>query len=135
MNNSLRWKLVVAFVLVFLAGATTGFFGAAHFGHALFFRHAAAGSIANHLKKHLRAELKLTPQQVEKISPIVDQASRQLEAKREETGRQVRAIFEQMHASISPILTPEQRELLDQMEQKHRQMVRRHGFPPPPPPD
>ena len=30
MNKSLRWKLIVAFVLIFLAGAACGFFGAVH---------------------------------------------------------------------------------------------------------
>jgi Spy/CpxP family protein refolding chaperone len=133
MNNSLRWKLIVAFILVFLAGAATGFFSATHFGHSIFFRHAPAGSIAGHVKEHLRAELKLTPEQVAEISPIIDQATASLEAKREQTGREVRAIFEGMHARIAPLLTPEQQKRLDQMEQRHRQMMRRHGFQPPPP--
>jgi Spy/CpxP family protein refolding chaperone len=131
MTNSLRWKLILAFVLVFLAGAATGFFGAAHLG--IFFRHPASGAIAQHMKEHLRSELKLTPEQVEEISPIVDQATANLEAKREQTGREVRAIFEDMHARIAPLLTPEQRKRLEEMEQRHRQMMHHRGFQPPPP--
>jgi Spy/CpxP family protein refolding chaperone len=133
MNSSLRWKLIVAFVLVFLAGAATGFFGAAHFAPPFLFHRISSGSMAEHMKGRLRSELKLTPEQVEKVSPIIDQASANLEAKREQTGREVRAIFEEMHAKISPLLTPDQQKRLEQMEQRHRQTMRRHGFQPPPP--
>jgi hypothetical protein len=66
MNNSLRWKLILAFVLVFLAGAACGFFGAFHVHH--FFARMDSGAMAQHLKHRLRAELKLTPEQMQKIS-------------------------------------------------------------------
>jgi hypothetical protein len=136
MNTSLRWKLIVAFILVFLAGGAVGFFGAVHLGHPLFFHHGSSNSIAQHMKDHLRAELKLTPAQVEQVSPIIDQATSNLEAKREQTGREVGAIFEEMHKRISPLLSPEQQNRLEQMEQRHRQMMRHRGFQPlPPPPD
>ncbi len=136
MNRSLRWKLILAFVAVFLAGAATGFLVAGHFGPAIFFYRLHSRSIAEHMKQHLRSELKLTPEQVNQISPIVDRATSRLEAKREETGREVRAIFDQMHAQITPLLTAEQRTRLEQMEQRHRQMMRGHRFHPPlPPPD
>jgi Spy/CpxP family protein refolding chaperone len=133
MNSSLRGKLILAFVVVFLAGGAVGFFGAVHIGHPSFFHRGSSSSIAQHMTEHLRAELKLTPEQVEQISPIVDQATSNLEAKREQTGREVRAIFEEMHKRISPLLTPEQQQRLEQMEQRHRQMMHRRGFQPPPP--
>jgi hypothetical protein len=133
MSSSLRWKLVIAFLLVFLAGAASGFFGGLHRAHWMFARHRA-GSLAEHLKQHLRAELQLSPQQVDEISPIVNRASSQLEAKREQTAREVRTIFEQMHNGIAPLLTPEQRRRLEEMEQRHRRLMHRHGFVPPPPP-
>lgn len=135
MNIALRWKLIFAFVLVFLAGAATGFFGAAHIGRAGFFHRASFRSIAEHMKEHLRSGLKLTPQQMEQISPIVDQATSTLEAKREQTGREVRGLFEDMHKRISPILTAEQQKRLEQMEERHRQIMRRGDFHPPPPPE
>jgi Spy/CpxP family protein refolding chaperone len=134
MNTALRWKLVLAFVLVFLAGGAVGFFGAIHLGHPPFFHHVSSNSIAQHMKDHLQAELKLTPQQIEQISPMIDEATSNLEAKREQTGREVRVIFEEMHKRISPLLTPDQQKRLEQMEQRHRQMMHRRGFKPPPPP-
>jgi hypothetical protein len=59
MNKSLRWKLILAFVLIFLAGAACGFFGAVHM-HRAFFAHMAPDSMAQHMKERMRVELRLT---------------------------------------------------------------------------
>jgi Spy/CpxP family protein refolding chaperone len=138
MNKSLRWKLILAFVLVFLAGAACGFFGAMHRVHWIV-RHEHPGSLAEHLKRHLQWELRLTPQQVQQVSPIIDRAASQLEAKRDQTMRDVHEIFEQAHQEVQPVLSPEQRTRLEQMEKRHRHLLHQHGFmapgqPPPPPP-
>ncbi len=135
MNTSLRWKLVLAFVLVFAAGAVCGFFGVVHVHHA-FFAHMAPDSMAQHMKERLRVELKLTPDQMQKISPIVDRAASELKTTREQTMRDVHHIFEQAHGEMQPFLTPEQRAKLKDMEKRHRRLLHHHGFmPPPPPPD
>jgi Spy/CpxP family protein refolding chaperone len=133
MNSSLRWKLILAFVLVFFAGIACGFFGAFH-GARWMFGHPHHGSVAEHMKRHLRAELNLTPQQMEQISPIVDRAASELEAKREQTMREVRNIFEETHRDITPFLTAEQQRKLVELEQRHRRRLHRHGFMPPPGP-
>jgi len=137
MNKSLRWKLIVAFVLIFLAGAACGFFGAIHM-HQAFFARMAAGSMAQHMKERMRAELKLTPDQMLKISPIIDRAASQLTMAREQTMRSVHEIFNQTHREMQPLLTPEQRVKLEEMEKRHSRLLHRHGFmppgPPPPPP-
>ena len=125
MNNSLRWKLTLAFVLVFLAGAACGFFGAFHVRH--FFARMDSGSMAQHLKKRLRAELKLTPEQMQQISPVIDRAASQLKTKREQTMRDVHEIFEQAHRDMQPFLTPEQRTRLEELEKRHRHLLHRHG--------
>jgi hypothetical protein len=136
MNVALRWKLILAFVLVFLAGVACGFFGAFH-GAGRIFGRGHTGSLAEHMKRHLEWELRLNPQQVQQISPIIDRASSQLEAKREQTMRDVHEIFEQTHREMQPFLSPEQRTKLEQMERRHRHLLYRHGFMPPgpPPPD
>ena len=133
MNTSLRWKLILAFVLVFLAGLACGFLGAMHLGGRMFgFVHS--GSLAEHMKRRLEWELRLTPQQVQQISPIVDRAASQLQAKREETMRDVHEIFQQAHREMQPILTSEQRTKLEQIEQRHGRMLHHHGLMPPGPP-
>lgn len=133
MNKSLRWRLILAFVLVFLAGAVCGFFGAMHCGRFIF-AHARSGSLAEHMKRQLQWELKLTPEQVRQISPIIDRATSQLQAKSEQTMRDVRTIFEETHRQMQPFLSPEQRTKLEEIEQRHRRMLHRHRFMAPGPP-
>ena len=137
MNNSLRWKLILAFVLVFLAGGACGFFGAFHVHH--FFARMDSGAMAQHLKHRLRAELKLTPEQMQQISPIIDRAASELKTRREQTMRDVHEIFKQAHHDMQPFLTLEQRTRLEELEKRHRHLLHRHGLmapgsPPSPPP-
>jgi len=136
MNKSLRWKLILAFVLVFLAGAACGFFGAVHVHD--FFARMDPGSMAQHMKQRLRGELKLTPEQMQQISPIIDRATSQLKTKREQTMRDVHEISEQAHRDMQPFLTPDQRTKLEELEKRHRHLLHRHGLMapgPPPSPD
>lgn len=137
MNNSLRWKLILAFVLVFLAGAACGFFGAFHM-HRVFARMDPA-AMAQHMKQRLGAELKLTPEQMQQISPIIDRAASELKTKREQTMRDVHEIFVRAHRDMQPFLTPEQRARLEELERRHRHLLHLHGLmapgPPPSPED
>jgi Spy/CpxP family protein refolding chaperone len=133
MNKSLRWKLILAFVLIFLAGAACGFFGAVHM-HRVFFTHMAPDSMAQHMKERMRVELRLTPDQMQKISPIIDRAASQLKTTRDQTMRSVHEILSQTHREMQPLLTPEQRIKLEEMEKRHRRLLHRHGFIPPGPP-
>jgi Spy/CpxP family protein refolding chaperone len=130
MSTPLKWKLLVGFVLVFLAGGMTGAFFGAHF----FFAQHHRGVLGERMRQRLRAELKLTPEQVAKISPVIDDAAGQLERIRMETGRRVHETMTQMHRQMAANLTDEQRAKLERIESRHR---RWHGFrePPPPPPE
>jgi Spy/CpxP family protein refolding chaperone len=136
MNNSLRWKLILVFVLVFLAGGACGFFGAFHVHH--FFARMDPGSMAKHMKQRLRAELKLTPEQMQQISPIIDRTASELKTKREQTMHDVHEIFAQAHRDMQPFLTPEQRTRLEELEKRHRHVLHGRGLMapgPPPSPD
>src|SRR6266513_5854753 len=123
MKNSMRWKLLLSFVLVFIAGAACGFFGTVHAHY--FFARMDSGSMAQHMKQRLRAELKLTPEQMQQISPIIDRAASQLKMKREQTMRDVHEIFEQTHREMQPFLSPEQRTKLEDLEKRHRDLLHR----------
>jgi Spy/CpxP family protein refolding chaperone len=123
MNRALQWRLIAGFVLVFIAGGITGgFVGAAHARH-FFLRGPHRGFIKERMGERLQRELKLTPEQVTKISPIIDKASAQLEAIRTETAQRVHETMAQTHREMATVLTDEQREKLKQM---HRQP--RHGL-------
>ena len=127
MNGALKWKLVAGFVLVFVAGGIAGAaLGGWYTRHLLFESHHPA-RIGDRMKERLRTELRLTPEQVAKVSPIVDKTAAQLQDIRRDTGRRVHEIMTEAHKEIAANLTDEQRQKLQQIEERHRQWHHRSG--------
>jgi len=121
MNRALRWKLIAGFLLVFVAGGITGAFIGGWYAQNQFFELHHPERIAGRMKERLRTELSLSPEQVAKISPIVDKTTAQLRDIRRDTGRRVHEIVADAHQQIATQLTDEQRQKLTQMEERHRQ--------------
>jgi hypothetical protein len=124
MNTALKWKLIAGFLLVFVAGGLTGGFVAAATIRHYFFavsRHAVG---AQRMRERLKAELNLTPEQVAKISPIVDRTAAQLENIRKDTARRVHETFAGAHRQMAADLDPEQKAKLEQFRQHHHRMLR-----------
>jgi Spy/CpxP family protein refolding chaperone len=127
MNRALQWKLIAGFILVFVAGGITGaFFGGVYAQHH-FFRLHHPQLIGARMKERLRAELNLTPEQVAKISPIIDKAAVQLREIRRDTARRVHDTIGEAHRQMAVNLTDEQRQKLQQIEERHRRW-RHHRF-------
>jgi Spy/CpxP family protein refolding chaperone len=126
MNGALKRKLVAGFVLVFvaggIAGAALGGFYARHF----FFEAHRAGRLGDRMKERLRTELRLTPEQMAKVSPIVDKTAAQLRGIRRDTGRRVHEIMAEAHQEIATNLTDEQRQKLQHVEERHRRWRHHH---------
>ncbi|MFL6527841.1 MAG: hypothetical protein ACJ8LI_06575 [Chthoniobacterales bacterium] len=133
MTSALKWRIGVALALVFIAGAAVGVFGSAHHVRRIMFEHHPP-HLRGRMAEHLRRELKLTDEQFAKIRPLVERSEDQLEKIREETNQRVHETMRQGHSEISPILTPEQRAKLQEMEERHRRALH-DGGPPGPPPD
>jgi len=126
MNTALKWKLIAGFVLVFIAGGVTGgFIAAATTRHYLFSAHH--GIAAERMRNRLQSQLNLTPEQVRKISPVLDKAAAKLEDIRKDTARRVHETFAEAHRQIADDLTPEQRTKLEQLHEGHHRHL--HRFP------
>ena len=126
MNGALKWKLIAGALLVFIAGGATGVFVTMAIAHHFMAGPHQPGFAAQAMKDRLRWELRLTDDQVAKISPIIDKAGAQLDGIRGDTGKRVRETFADVHRQIAQYLTPEQQERLKQMEQRHRRWMH-HG--------
>src|SRR5215467_13979204 len=129
MNRALKWKLTAGFILAFVAGAVTGAaVGGMHARHVFFeFHHPEL--IGVKMKEQFRSELDLTPDQVARISPIIDKTAAELQKVRCDTGGRVREIWMEAHQQIAANLTDEQRQKLRQMKERHHQWRHRHGLP------
>jgi Spy/CpxP family protein refolding chaperone len=130
MNNALKWKLAFAFLLVFIAGMTTGLFGMLHLRHHLL-GPPHSGDVADRMREHFRRALDLTSEQEIKMAPIIDATSAKLEAIRIETAERVRAVMEESKREVAPYLSPEQQKKLEKLEAEHRKIMLHHRFPPP----
>jgi len=131
MNRTLQWKLIAGFILVFVAGGITGAFLGGLYARHLFFEFHRPEQIGTRMKERLRTELNLTPEQVAKISPIIDKTAVQLRDIRRETGRRVHETIAEAHRQMAANLTDEQRQKLQQIEERHRRWHHR-GFHEPP---
>ncbi|HEU0274576.1 MAG TPA: hypothetical protein VFQ83_08635 [Candidatus Udaeobacter sp.] len=127
MNGALKWKLVSGFVLVFVAGGIAGAaLGGWYTRHLLFESHRP-GRVGDRMKERLRTELRLTPEQIAKVSPIIDKTTMQLREIRRDTRRRVHKIMTQAHQEIAANLTDEQRQKLRQIEEQHRRWYHHRG--------
>jgi hypothetical protein len=120
MNRSLQWKLVAGFVLVFIAGGVTGALIGRSYMREHFFRAPHRVLLKDRMGERLRVELNLTPEQVAKISPVIDKTAAELEAIRTETAKRVHETMRRSHEEMAVTLTDEQREKLKKMEFRHR---------------
>lgn len=121
MNTALKWKLVVGFLLVFLAGAATGsFFAVRHVRHLRADFAHSHNWLAERMRSRIQAELDLTPEQVAKTAPIFDRAASALEKIRAETGERVQQIIAEANRALAPELTDAQRARLEAMEKRPR---------------
>ena len=127
MNGALKWKLIAGFVLVFVAGGIAGAALGGFYARQLFFDVHHPRRLGDRMKERLRTELSLTPEQVAKVSPIVDKAAAQLQEMRRDTGRRVHEIMAEAHKEIAVNLTDEQRQKLQQIEERHRRWRHRRG--------
>ena len=133
MSSSLKVRVAIGLALVFLAGLATGVFaGAWHAHHAFADRHE--GRMAEHMRDRLKHELNLTPDQLAKMEPILDQTAKRLQDIRIESGRRVSETLTDAHHQLSEFLNPEQKKQLQGMEQHHPHgMHFRIGHPGPEP--
>jgi hypothetical protein len=131
MNRALQWKLIAGFILVFIAGGMSGAFFAVSHSRRMFVESHDPSIMSQRMRERLRVQLKLTPDQVAKLSPIIQKTATELEQIRMETGRRVHETFLQAHREMSVHLSDEQRAKLDKIEARHR---RWHEFHRPPPP-
>jgi len=115
-----RWKIVLSFVTIFLAGALVGGALTLRFAHEHFFKPPRAGEMAEHIVTELRTELKLSPDQVAKIKPIVENSTSQAETYHREVFQRLQAIFDASDDAIKAQLTSEQVTKFEQLKARRR---------------
>lgn len=145
---------ILSVVGLFVIGILIGSLGThLYYAHRLMRPGGPPGMGGELFMDRLFARLDLTPGQRQEIERILDESHVQAESFREEMAPRVRALMEETHERVLAVLTPEQREVFEEMRRNHHQRARewflgghrpRHGHglgpgppgpPPPPPPE
>jgi Spy/CpxP family protein refolding chaperone len=121
------WKLVLLLVGIFAAGAVAGSFVTMRVGRNLIQRKMGVGpeQWGPQRLKMMTERLELTPEQQEKLSPIIQHDMQELARIRRNSFAETRRIVEQMNREIAAVLTPEQKVKFDEMNRELRERMQR----------
>ncbi len=121
MSTITKYKFLFSILLMFAAGATSGALIAwpAAKRDAIPKRPSMEHA-CDSMKHKLESRLHLTPDQIRKISPRMEQTARDLDAVHERSMVEIEGIFQRSSFDISKELTPEQQPLLVEMENERR---------------
>jgi Spy/CpxP family protein refolding chaperone len=119
------WKLVLLLSGIFVTGAVAGGVVAMRYVRHAMPRHASPEQWGPARLKRLSEQLNLTPDQEEKLRPIVRRDMEDLGRIRASSFTESKRIFERMEHDIAEVLTPEQREKFEQMNRERREHLQR----------
>lgn len=144
------WKVIFAFVGVFIAGAVFGAFFSLRSGGRLpripgpGFRNQGAPVMQNpppqpnqqrpmlgamqpiqaaQIMRRYAERLDLTPEQKDRIHPLIQRATEDIRRQQQNNFRENNIIVQRLQQDIAKELTGEQRARLEKMEQRQREMV------------
>ncbi|MDR1789630.1 MAG: hypothetical protein LBR12_04725 [Opitutaceae bacterium] len=118
-----KTKVILALAAIFAAGAVTGGFGSLALLEKRQIRRISSEQIAPRQIERLQRRLQLTPEQRQKIQPIILKHSAELAKARANAHRASAAIIERMETSVAAELTPAQVALLQKMRAEERARV------------
>lgn len=128
-----RWKIALYVGLVFVSGALLG-----AFSHRLY---TVSGVSANaprnpeefrkRYMEEMKSRLKLSADQVTKLSVILDETRARVRSTRESIEPEIRQIRDEQQEKVHQILSADQRPEYDKMRQEREAEIKRNGGRPP----
>ncbi len=129
MNSLGKRKLALYVLAIFLAGAGTGALITWRVCQRIPVARRVPAEIGARLRARFQSRLDLTPGQVQKIEPMIDQAMRRVEVIRQETASNVFANVSTLHERVLTVLTPEQQTKFEELERERREYLRQKFGP------
>jgi Spy/CpxP family protein refolding chaperone len=119
------WKLVLLLTGIFVAGGITGSFVTVRVVRNWAKRVAQPEQWGPNRLDMLTKRLDLTPEQIERIRPLIKRDMEDLAFIRQTGFREARRILERMELDIAAELTPPQKEKFDQLNKEFRERMQR----------
>ena len=129
MTSLSKRKLGVYVLALFLAGGGSGALVAWKVCRRMPVAPVPPAEIGARLRARFQSRLGLTPDQAQKIDPMIDQAMRRLEEIRKETASHVFANVSNLDAQVRAVLTPEQKTRFEELERERREHLRQKFGP------
>ena len=129
MNALGKRKLALYVLAIFLAGGGSGALIAWKVSRRVPVPPMTTTEIGARLRARFQSQLELTPDQAQKIDPMIDQAMRRVEAIRKETASHVFANVSNLHEQVLVVLTPEQKVRFEELERERREYLGRKFGP------
>ena len=123
MNATDRWKIVLTLFAIFVAGAVTGGFLTIRAMKYEMPRRIEVPPGTPFSVDRWLAHLHLTPDQDQKLRPIIEQVDNELRNLRALDLREIEGILDRAQDRMNPVLTPGQRERLRQMLEERKQRL------------
>ncbi len=120
MNLQKNWKVTLYLTVIFIFGGITGSFVTLQILKYTIHYHRHSRDWSARMMKRLESNLKLTPEQVQKIKPIVDQSVDELKAIRSKTIYESSQVIHRTEEQISRELTPDQQKRFEEIQQERR---------------
>lgn len=131
-----HWKVVLALVALFLLGAATGTVVTLKVVKRVIEGRTNPERMSQSLLQEYQRRLRLTPEQIERIRPILQRTGREMGELRSEMAGRTFQVIRLSHEEIAAELQPEQREEFARVNREMRERFRQQGPPGPkgPPP-
>jgi hypothetical protein len=132
MNKTLRAKFVLYLLGLFAAGVAVGVLFTLRFSRDMIFHPPQLRDLTAQMEHRLDSRLHLTPEQLQKLQPLLEDSSRELQSLHRETMNKINEIVTRTERQITPDLTPDQRTRLEEMS-RERELSQKRFAPPPNP--
>ena len=125
MSNVTKGKAILYLVAIFIAGAACGTILGYATGKQEAVSPARQKEMSERTLRRLETRLNLSPEQIAKVKPIVEQNSAAMQSIHRESWQRVSETFKRMNAQIAGHLNEEQKRKLEAMENERCENVRK----------
>jgi Spy/CpxP family protein refolding chaperone len=129
MTSLSKRKLAIYVLGIFLAGAGSGALVAWRVSRRVPVAPSPPAEIGARLRARYQSQLNLSPEQLQKLDPMIEQAMRRVQAIRQETADHVFANVSNLHDQVLTVLTPEQKTRFEELERERRDYLRQKFGP------
>jgi hypothetical protein len=135
MKSLTNRKALLYLVAIFLVGTATGaLVGYTSGKHRKFGPPPRSEEMARHIGDSLKSKLELSPDQMGRIMPIIQQACGEMQTIHRDSGKRVGQVFQDMNQRMAEYLTQEQKQKLDELERERQESWRKRSRSPGKPP-